>query len=86
MIDNSMITIIISAVNAAYEISDEISENIRYYELCLYIFSCWRCQGSPHQHDGGEDKELHTGSAIDFEDYSTETMCLLMCNTPKQMV
>ena len=82
MIDDRMITIIISAVNTAYE----ISENIRYYELCLYIFSCWRCQGSPHQHDGGEDKELHTSSAIDIDDCSTETMCLLMCNTPKQMV
>ena len=81
MIDDSTITIIISAVNAAYEISENIS-----YELCLYIFSCWRCQGFPHQHDEGEDIELHTSSAMDFEDYSTETMCLLMCNTPKQMV
>ena len=43
-------------------------------------------KGSPYQHDGREDKELHTSSAIDIEDYSTETMCLLMCNTPKQMV
>ena len=43
-------------------------------------------KGSPYQHDGGEDKEPYAGSAMDFEDISTETMRLLMCNTPKQMV
>ena len=42
--------------------------------------------GSPYQHDGREDKEQDTSSAIDFNDYSTQIMCLLMCNTPKQMV
>ena len=43
-------------------------------------------KGSPHQHDEGEDIELHTSSAMDFEDYSTEMMFLWMYNTPKQMV
>ena len=36
--------------------------------------------------DGGEDKEPYAGSAMDFEDYSTEMMFLWMYNTPKQMV